>query len=197
MAAVEFGVLIISVEVDCMNVLENFDYSIPGYEPYYFIRLVNSDWQVISLKRVKVVGEKILHQSVYAGNYVGVGLMKNRKASTYFVHELVLMVFHGECPAGKESCHRDGNPRNNHPDNLYWGTHQENMDDVKRLGKPRKATSCRGSNHPVSKVTEDQVLQIRELLATSTFTQKAIAATFGVHSNTIRDILRRRTWKHL
>src|SRR5208282_4219602 len=32
-------------------------------------------------------------------------------------------------------CHRDGNKLNNHPSNLYWGTHKDNRADGKRLGE--------------------------------------------------------------
>lgn len=54
---------------------------------------------------------------------------------TVLVHRLVLEAFVGPCPEGHECCHRDGDATNNHLDNLYWGTHVENMQDRARHGK--------------------------------------------------------------
>lgn len=46
-----------------------------------------------------------------------------------YVHHLVLEAFVGPCPLDMECRHLDGNPANNRPDNLAWGTKQENTAD--------------------------------------------------------------------
>jgi hypothetical protein len=33
-----------------------------------------------------------------------------------------------------EACHRDDDKKNNHLNNLYWGTHRQNFKDAKRNG---------------------------------------------------------------
>lgn len=77
--------------------------------------------------------------------YLCVHLYKDGKPKTRVVHHLVLETFVGFRPPGKDACHKDDNPANNHLDNLYWGTRQENMRDVvrngHRIGRPRKVSS--------------------------------------------------------
>lgn len=57
------------------------------------------------------------------------------------VHRLVCEAFHGPAPEGKPfACHRDGDNRNNTPDNLYWGSPEDNMQDALRHGTNRNAS---------------------------------------------------------
>lgn len=62
----------------------------------------------------------------------------NWKMHYLYVHSLVLTAFVGPKPEGMECCHRDGNPLNNHIDNLRWGTHSDNMQDSIRHGTFKK-----------------------------------------------------------
>lgn len=76
----------------------------------------------------------------------------------YHVHKLVLWTFVGPCPKGKESRHLDDNKLNNRwPENLCWGTHQQNSQDAYDNGKKEPMTgkkngmfgSCRtGKQNP-------------------------------------------------
>lgn len=51
------------------------------------------------------------------------------------VHQLVCRAFHGEKPSPlHEVRHLDGNPMNNHADNLAWGTKSENAKDRVKHG---------------------------------------------------------------
>ncbi|OCB56172.1 hypothetical protein A5722_14855 [Mycobacterium vulneris] len=51
---------------------------------------------------------------------------------TLRVHALVLAAFVGPRPDGLEACHGDGDPSNNHVDNLRWDTRSANvLDSVK------------------------------------------------------------------
>lgn len=68
------------------------------------------------------------HLSVTLG--AGTGIQKRCS-----VHVLVLEAFIGPCPYGKESCHKDDDPSNNHKTNLYWGTRSQNLQDAARNGK--------------------------------------------------------------
>jgi hypothetical protein len=52
---------------------------------------------------------------------------------THKVHRLVLEAFVGPCPDGMECLHSpDATRTNNRLDNLRWGTHQDNVDEVER-----------------------------------------------------------------
>lgn len=68
------------------------------------------------------------------GGYLRVGLSANGETRRFMVHRLVLEAFTGPCPVGMEACHGDGNPVNNHLENLRWDTKRENMNDRTRHG---------------------------------------------------------------
>lgn len=62
----------------------------------------------------------------------------------YFVHRLVLSAFIGPRPEGMESCHNDGNPKNNLINNLRWDTKSANARDRRRHGTDARTrrTEC-------------------------------------------------------
>ena len=57
---------------------------------------------------------------------------------TFRVHRLVALAFHG-LPIRDTLmvCHKDDIKTNNCPENLYWGTHKDNMEDSVRNNRPR------------------------------------------------------------
>lgn len=57
------------------------------------------------------------------------------RGKNVFIHTLVLTCFFGEKPPGLEGIHRDDDRENNSVDNLYWGTHSENMKDRESNGR--------------------------------------------------------------
>lgn len=61
------------------------------------------------------------------------------------VHRLVCLAFNGEPPEDKPlTLHRDGNPLNNVPENLYWGDDADNSRDRHLHGRTTRmnATHC-------------------------------------------------------
>jgi hypothetical protein len=79
-------------------------------------------------------------------------------------------------------CHRDDDPRNNWPDNLYLGDYSSNAADSLRNGG-----RVRGDRHPCTKVLDAQVREIR--LALSRGEQVGdLAKTYGVHKSTVSRI---------
>ena len=71
------------------------------------------------------------------------------------VHRMVCAAFNGACPQGMECRHLDGNPTNNKPENLAWGTKLENQRDRLAHG-----TDNSGARNGRSKMTEAQVIAI-------------------------------------
>jgi hypothetical protein len=65
------------------------------------------------------------------------------------------------------------------PNHLFLGTHADNMTD-----RNRKQRQARGSRHGAAKLTEKQVIEIRELRRNA-LTQQAIAVRFGVHPTAV------------
>lgn len=54
----------------------------------------------------------------------------------------------------------------------------------------------RGESHPRSKLTTEQVLQIRELYSKG-FSSNVIARNFKVSTWNIEEIVKRKTWTHI
>lgn len=118
-------------------------------------------------------------------------LRRDGKYHNRRVPHLVLEAFVGPRPAGMESAHENGNPADNRPDNLRWATHVDNCADKKRHG-----TSQQGEKHPMHKLTDDDVREIKRLLSLG-LTQKVIAAQFRRCPSTINHINTGRQWSHV
>lgn len=84
--------------------------------------------------------------------------------------------------------HRCNNRRCCNPTHLYLGDHRQNMADA------REANQSRLTNHP-RKLTEKEVVAIRELYATGEFPQWRLADRFGVSQYTICCVVRGELWK--
>lgn len=120
-------------------------------------------------------------------------LSQKGKPKHMLVHRLVALSFIGEPLPGQEVRHfPDRNTANNRVDNLVWGTHQENCADATLHG-----TQPRGETNGRSRLTEKQVIEIRELFATGKYLKKEIAPMFGIHPTYVGQIVNRRTWKHI
>lgn len=108
-------------------------------------------------------------------------------------HRMSYMIAHGTITSEQQVLHSCDNPRCVNPAHLFLGTHAVNMAD--RLQKGRCADT-KGTKNGRVKLTPDDVLAIRR----SRDTWKnctALAVAYGVCAQTIRDILRRKLWKHL
>jgi len=104
------------------------------------------------------------------------------------VHRMVVEAFIGPIPDGMQVNHKDGNKENNHLDNLEICTHSENQ-----IHRHRVLGQHMGEKHPMSKLKESDVHEIRKMLA-SGFSQQHIADKFGVERTNISAIRRKRTW---
>jgi hypothetical protein len=112
---------------------------------------------------------------------------------THWLHRLILEAFQGPCPEGLQCLHGDGDPTNNEPSNLRWGTRSENMLDRTRHGK---FVPTRGTDVWCSRITEDDAKAIYALRKQGISSQ-AIANQFGVSRSTVSYIGLGRTWRHV
>lgn len=110
------------------------------------------------------------------------------------IHLLVLEAFSGLRPSlFHDGCHRDGNAANNHSNNLYWGSKQDNANDRVRHG-----TQIKGEAQNLAKLTEAQVSEIRNALPTwKRGMGNMFAKSFGVGNSTISAVKHKLTWKHI
>ena len=122
-------------------------------------------------------------------------------AGTAYVsaHRFAYELEKGPIPAGYFVLHACDNTRCVNPAHLRVGTAKENSEDMVKKGRQsrgdahwvRKNPEKFRANHPRSKLTPEQVSEIR----TSKETQRALAAKFGVCQATIGHILTGRNRK--
>ena len=90
--------------------------------------------------------------------------------------------------------HKCDNPPCINPKHLRAGTQQENVKD--RDNKKRGRWNV-GEKHHKSKLTEKQVLKIRELHKNKKGGHRVLAKKFGVGRKAIFNIVKRIHWKHI
>lgn len=112
-------------------------------------------YQVSSLGRVRRV--KLLKPDVSEDGYSRIHMYSGNQAKRPLIHRLVAEIFIGPQPCGKPVvAHRDGNPSNNAPSNLYWATPVENAADRKSHGNYPDGEDC-----PNSRLSNDDAAIIR------------------------------------
>lgn len=127
--------------------------------------------------------------------YLFTDLWKNNKYKFVKIHRLVLCAWTNKnYNYSKQVNHMDGNKRNNNIDNLEWVTPKENIKhaDINGLRHPSK-----GSKHYRAKLSEKDIPIIRKKFTGESGNLIKIAREYSVSPATIRDVIRRRTWKHL
>lgn len=122
-------------------------------------------------------------------------------------HRFSWEVHHGPIPAGAHVCHKCDTPACVNPDHLFIGSAADNMRDAARKGRngmQRHPSRSRivenrgtliGDQHPNSKLTAQQVAEIRRLHALGT-SQRALARIFPVSAGHIANITRGFVWAH-
>lgn len=60
-----------------------------------------------------------------------------------------------------------------------------------------KGRSLKGMYHTMAKLTDADVLAIREHFATGEISHQALADRYNVYRTTIGKIIRRQTWRHI
>jgi len=104
-------------------------------------------------------------------------------------HRLAWQFTYGHIPEGLCVCHRCDNPGCVNPYHLFLGTPADNSLDAARKGR-----MTRGEAISHSKLTEDEVLEIRRLLTASEKIQRDIAKDFRVSDATISMIKTGKIW---
>lgn len=108
------------------------------------------------------------------------------------VHRVVHELYTGKVPENLHVCHTCDTTSCVNPEHLYVGTHQRNVDD--KLERDRQP---RGEEIKLAKLTEKDILKIRQLWKEGYMSQQAIANEFGVNQTTISCIVLRKTWRHI
>jgi len=164
-------------------------------EDYEGIYRINSTGVVESVNRITPHGHHRIGKPMEIENcrgYLRVNLTKNGKQNHLTIHRLVAKAFIPN-PYNKPTVnHIDGNPLNNNVTNLEWATIKEQNLHAEMLG----LKGYKGSKNPNSKLTDEDVKQIRILLSEKK-TLKYIAKQFRVSLGLIGLIKQNRIWKHI
>ena len=116
---------------------------------------------------------------------------ENERVS-YKAHRLSYEMHKGEIPEGSYVCHTCDVPSCVNPDHLWLGSQKDNMVDASDKGRLGKA---KGERIGLSKLTEEQVLKIRQMAGS--MTQCEIANIVGVCQQTVGRVINRTLWKHI
>lgn len=127
--------------------------------------------------------------SLAGKGYGQMKLPKQRKQE--YSHRLAYMIYKGPIADGRYVCHTCDNPKCCNPDHLFLGTCADNLHDM-----ALKKRSTHGCKNPQAKLTEDDVRQIKALLATG-IAQAKLAKVFGVQQMAISRIKTGQRWVHV
>lgn len=161
----------------------------PGYGTSYSVSDLG---RVVSHVRTRG-GKQIELFTWVTSRYRYVRLSWRGKKTNIRLHRLVAMAFIPN-PDNKPCVnHKNGNRDDNRAENLEWVTCSENSRHAASTGLFNPA---RGDQHGMAKLTSDDVRMIRSLRSGGS-RPGAIARQFGVHYNTVYDIVSRRNWCHV
>ncbi len=173
-----------------------------GYENYYEVssigRVRSKERKVEYNKYGKTFYRIIKAQPLAIARQNKVG---HKKVVLYFkgkgknlgVHRLVAQAFLEN--AENKLCvnHLDGVPWNNNVDNLEWCTHKENTQHA----MDNNMFCTQGESHTLAKLTEKNVLYIREQVIQKRYKMVDLAKRFNVTYRNIYSIVNRESWRHI
>lgn len=125
-----------------------------GFENLY---KVSESGQVFSVR-----ADRFLKDSLDSYGYPIVSLSNKGITKSRLVHRLVAKAFIPNLENKPQVNHIDGNKENNHVSNLEWCTNSENQKHAHALGL---APSQRGTNNKANKLSEEEVIAIKEYKA--------------------------------
>lgn len=163
---------------------------IEEFAPYY---VINEHGQVRSLGGRSGSGKKMLKPRQNKEGYWHLDLTKDKKRHGRFIHRLVATTFIPNPENKPQINHIDFNPANCHVSNLEWCTPRENVQHTIRHG--RKAPQPKGEDNKNSKLTNEQVREIKRLYGS--MLTRDLAIMFGITSRNIRYIISGKRWSHV
>ncbi|KKL95762.1 hypothetical protein LCGC14_1851380 [marine sediment metagenome] len=167
---------------------------IPGYESCY---------QASNLGRIKSLtryvrhskGGKMFHRGriLKPGiSYRGYPVVNLSNSRTKYIHRLIASTFILN-PGKKPSInHKNGIKTDNRIENLEWCTNKENTIHAIKNGYYLK-----GENIPNSKLTEKQVIEIRNKYIPYKYSAQKLANEYKMSAATISEIISNKIWKHI
>lgn len=125
-------------------------------------------------------------------NTTGYGMIGVQHKSVV-VHRFSWELVNGKIPDGLLCLHKCDNPKCVNVEHLFLGTQQDNVDDMFRKGRAKRAS---GENHYAARFNKKQIKKIRKLYKEG-HGQTEIAKIFNTKQNTIFNIVHYNCWKNI
>lgn len=137
--------------------------------------------------RTKKVYKTFVNKNGYVQLFTTLG--SRNKTKVFRVHKAVAETFVANPENKPEVNHIDGNKQNNSVANLEWVTSKENNKHAIENGLRKP---LQGTNNPLSKLSADDVLYIREhyIPRSNEYGARALGRKFNVDHGTILDIIK-------
>lgn len=149
---------------------------------------------IISLERISpqkhLLPRRVLKPSISPSGYKIVALCKNGIVKYFTVHRLIIESFYGESLL--EVNYINGNKLDNCLNNLEYITRAENYLHAQKLGLVK---GWIGFKNPKAKLTKSSISEIRKLYKSGDYTQKQLAAKFGIDQTSVSDIVLMKSWR--
>lgn len=171
------------------------------YDNYYissYGRLATNNWKNSS----KLMLMKPAHD---ANGYLRTVIKHpDGRLKTVKIHRLVCTAFHPNIENKPQVNHIDCVRDNNRADNLEWCTNSENTLHSIKMGtyvmqdpNGDNLPLLQGEDSYMAKLTQKEVLEIRLKFKPRKYTRDMLSVEYNVSPTTIKDIVLRRTWKHI
>lgn len=169
--------------------------SVNGYEGHYEVsnqgNVRSLDWFVDNGNGGHIRKGQSIKPSVNGVGYRTVTLRKNGGSIKKQVSRLVAATFIENPENKKQVNHISGIKTQDNVENLEWSTPCENLEHAKKIGLNHNY----GETHYRSKVSEEQVKEIRRRFIPYVVTGNQLAKEFGIGRHTVYCIVYRINWK--
>ena len=145
-------------------------------------------------KKVEMIPFSDCHHWTAATNKFGYGKISLSQSTWQFAHRMSWEFANGPVPEGMYVLHTCDNPGCVNPSHLYLGSHKDNAQDRERR---QRGNHAKGSSHGRSKLSAEQVIEIRKLYNSGQYSCRKLGKMFGVDGKSIADIVNGRNWTHL
>jgi hypothetical protein len=173
---------------------------IPGFEGRYQI---TENGRIYSLPKTSRFGRNAsitrggiwLRQYPMKRGHMRVYLSDGSRKKPLLTHRLVALAFLPNPDGLPQVNHLDGNPANNHKNNLEWCDASGNAKHAISTGLT-KTPDQTGVNNSQSKLNDSSVRKIRQRFNAGQARSK-IASDLGLNYYTIRDVVSGKRWAHI
>lgn len=117
------------------------------------------------------------------------------KSGTCLAHRMAYVLAKGPLLPELDVLHSCDNPPCCNPNHLWSGTALDNVRDAVEKGRFLTGRMP-GSSNPKAKLTEADVIQIRQLKSAGR-SQASLAREYGLRESTLSQICQRKTWTHV